>query len=298
MVTVNLRPALDPTSQAAVRELAEDVAQFDGIAGLSEQPLTQLGNPKYKHAIVWKTHKLAAYAHITPGTTSSAEGKPSHPTTVELIVNPDYRQETIAETVIDTIDKQYPSAQYWAYGNLPAAQALAHKLGAQPARTLLQLRARIADLTLADPSSDVTIRTYQGEADHAGLIAVNNRAFDWHPEQGNWTEEDLTHRLHAPWYDPQGLFIAEKDGNIVGFHWTKIDSTTPHSPGEIYILAVHPDYAGQHIGSALTHAGITYFAQRGLDESQLWVEADNSPALHLYHKVGYTTFATHVAYSK
>ena len=71
------------------------------------------------------------------------------------------------------------------------------------------------------------------------LLRVNAAAFASHPEQGAMSAEDLAVRMAEPWFDPDGLLVAEDPdgGGLLGFHWTKVAQPTV---GEVYVGGVSP----------------------------------------------------------
>lgn len=114
--------------------------------------------------------------------------------------------------------------------------------------------------------------------------------------------EQITERVASDWFDPAGLFLAfdaaagagESDRRpLLGFHWTK---TQGPGLGEVYVVGVDPAAQGRGLGRLLTLAGLHYFAERGVDEVLLYVEGDNTAALHTYERLGFTRYAIDVAY--
>ena len=167
----------------------------------------------------------------------------------------------------------------------------------------LRLRRRIdqlrIDLPLVHHASIPATRPFEPGADDAAFLAVNNRAFEWHPDQSNWTPEDLHARMREPWFDPNGFLLLEIDGTLGGFCWTKIHPAAGDDPelGEIFVIAVDPAFHGRGLGRALTIAGLDHLAARSVHVGMLHVEHDNRPALALYRDLGFVHHDSHCWWS-
>ena len=138
--------------------------------------------------------------------------------------------------------------------------------------------------------------------DEAAWLAVNARAFASHPEQGRWTPADLALREAEPWFDPAGFLLAWRGGpggELLGSHWTKVHlagDVGPEAVGEVYVLGVDPAAQGIRLGRALTDLGLAHLRGRGLAEVLLYVEEDNTAAVALYERTGFTRYAVDVSW--
>ena len=58
--------------------------------------------------------------------------------------------------------------------------------------------------------------------------------------------------------------------------------------GEIYVIAVDPSFVGHGFGSLLTIAGLESLAAHGATEAMLYVDCNNTAAVAMYEKLGFT----------
>jgi len=178
---------------------------------------------------------------------------------------------------------------WWREGDAAEDAGLEGRLGFALQRELLQMR---RELPTGIP---VTIQTrpFVPGIDDGAFLAVNNRAFAAHHEQSNWDPEALHLREAEPWFAPEGFRLHERDGRLAGFCWTKIHDD---GVGEIYVIAVDPDFTGLGLGKQLTLAGLDSLAERGVEHAMLYVDADNHTAVSLYERLGFATAHTSRAY--
>jgi mycothiol synthase len=181
----------------------------------------------------------------------------------------------------------------WSHVDHPAAARLAEAFGFEATRALWVM-SREAGPVDVPAVEGITIRGYR-DMDADEVVRVNAEAFAHHPEQGSMDAANLAERMAEPWFDPAGLLVADTGEGLLAFHWTK-----QHSPelGEVYVVAVDPAAQGRGLGRAVTAAGLSYLAARGVRRIILYVESDNEPAIATYSRLGFAHTSTHVQYAR
>ncbi|MDJ0713313.1 MAG: GNAT family N-acetyltransferase [Prochloraceae cyanobacterium] len=83
------------------------------------------------------------------------------------------------------------------------------------------------------------------------------------------------------------VWIAIDAGTTVGFVAVKLDSDS--SMGEIYMVAVDPDFQGRGIGTALIEFALDRMKDAGMSVAMVETGADpgHAPARHTYEKAGF-----------
>ncbi len=185
------------------------------------------------------------------------------------------------------------SVRWWTSPASEAADDTARVAGLDPSRDLLHLR-----ISLPAPAPDPSLVTRPfTPADTDRWIALNNRAFAWHPEQSDMTPVRLAAITAESWFDPAGFLLHEREGRLAGFCWTKVHRDHDPLLGEIFVIAVDPDFAGAGLGRELTLAGLDHLHRAGAVIGGLYVESDNTTALAAYRRIGFTLHHIQRAYT-
>ncbi|PQZ96140.1 mycothiol synthase [Arthrobacter sp. MYb227] len=307
-----LKGSPEPEVQLAVHTLVTAAHEADGNPPLSEQTLLQLRTESDPDAI------LGAYAYLQEakdyasgelvGAAIAVLGAAGTPGTLELAVHPAFREDGIATALLESLASRIKLAglRAWAHGNHEGAARLAEQHGFISVRELWRMRlVHGDDIPAPVMPSGTRIRTFNPATDGPAWVAANAAAFAHHQEQGALTLADLQARMAEDWFDPEGFLLAvDEQDTILGFHWTKVhpalasaDSGAGLGLGEIYVVGVTPQAQGTGLGKALTLAGIRHLNSKGLEALMLYVDADNTAAVSLYRKLGFTRWDVDVMYA-
>ena len=301
---LEIKHEMDADDIAHVTELLDAAARADGRRPLSDHLYLDLvggGNPGFAGFLAWEPgheHPIG-YAQVSKGNASHV---------FELVVHPHHRYEmaTIGPEMLDAAlgvvhDEGGGDVNWWVYEPTSAHRSLADAAGMSQTRTLLQMRRPLP----TERHHAIETRDFVPGSDDEAWLRVNNRAFADHAEQGGWTAETFAQRRQEPWFDPTGFRVHERDGRLAGFCWTKVhhgDEGPDHDHaddlGEIYVIAVDPDFHGLGLGSELTLAGLDHLAERGIATGLLYVDAANEGAVRMYERLGFGIHSRNAAFAK
>ena len=262
-----------------VLDLAASVEAEDGAPPLSDQTRSQLDSDTVTHLSARDGDRLVGYAQLDDGS-------------LEIAARPD-----AVAGLLEAVGDEH--LLVWSHGRRSRLIAPLEQAGFVRERELLQLRRPLdaehplpEDPSLAD---DIVVRAFVPGRDDAAWLALNAAAFTHHPEQGGWDDRDLQARIAESWFEPDGFLLAERDGALIGFHWTKIHDD---GTGEVYVLGVSPEAQGLGLGRGLLVRGLHHLARRQCPAVLLYVDGDNAPAVHLYGRDGFTTYDLDVQWGR
>jgi mycothiol synthase len=294
---------MDDRDIAEVTSLLDAAARADGRRPLSDHlylDLVRGGDDGFAGLVAWEPghEHPVAYAQISKGNGTHV---------FELVVHPHHRYEmaTIGPELMDSAlavirAEEGGSVHWWVYEPTSAHQTLAADAGMVQERTLYQMRRSLP----AERHATIETRAFVPGEDDEVWLSVNNRAFADHAEQGGWTLDTFCSRQQEDWFDPEGFRMYEIDGRVAGFCWTKVhheghEMTDPDHRGdlgEIYVIAVDPDFHGRGLGSELTLAGLDHLTSRGIRTAMLYVDAANENAIAMYRRLGFDVHSTNAAF--
>lgn len=294
MLDVAAARAWRPDDVTAARALVERIAR-----GRAQRPLSD------EHWLALTTASADVAAAVTArddrrvvGFAQAVRGNDA--CSLELVVDDDHpERSTVAEAVLGaTLDALRNDTaatglvHFWMSAPSPDDDRLARAAGLAPVRRLFQMRRPLP----TDRPVEVATRAFRPGQDEAAWLAVNNRAFAGHPEQGGWDHDDLTRRQAESWFDAEGFRLHERDGRLAAFCWTKLHHDQDPVLGEIYVIGVDPDFQGLGLGRQLTLAGLESIASRGVEQGMLYVDESNASAVSMYERLGFTVHHIDVAY--
>jgi mycothiol synthase len=200
--------------------------------------------------------------------------------------------EEVAAWTVEQAVSQHPDWEIW-----PGVNSLDSRLqsawivqGFEFLRRYYTMRLRASDFKYSQSIAGVEIRAMKISDDelvqawyHSHQDSFSNH-FGFVPRTlENWRK--LT--LEAGFIDPEGVFLAYKNGKVVGYCQCT-DEYAHEDKGFISLIGVNHEYQGQGIGEALLKAGISHSFTKGYKVIELSVDTGNeSGALKLYEKVGF-----------
>ena len=274
-----------PALATRILAIGEQTSVHDGVSPLNEQGLRILaGQLPGHHVVAHNGDQLVGYAQVDVSDLSA-----------QLFVIPDARRQGIGRALAELANRQVDRLEWWSFGTLAPARALAASMGLRPVRGLLKMAIDPTDTDLPDPGAapeGATISTFT-EADIDDLVRVNALAFADHPEQGQMSRKDVEDKMAEDWFEADGLFLArDGTGQLLGYHWTKLVEEQhpqfgPRAIGEVYVIGVHPFENGRGLGRHLLAVGLRHLARRKAALIELYVEAENDRVVQMYERAGF-----------
>ncbi|CAN5767506.1 mycothiol synthase [soil metagenome] len=287
--TLEIKRQLDGHDLAAVSELLSVAERADGHRAVDDHrwlDMAQGGRASYAGLVAWET------GHDHPvGYTQLSRGRQSW--ALDMVIDPHHRYDALdigpemLRAALDLIASEGGGhVHLWVYQPTAAHDEIAARVGLRRGRDLRQMR---RPLPASSPEAELAVRPFRPGHDEAQWLEVNNRAFAWHPEQGGWDTETLAAHLAEPWFDAEGFLLHERDGRLAGFCWTKVHREHHPPLGELYVVAVDPDFQSLGLGRALVVAGLDWLHRTGgLTLAMLYVDAAAHRAAGLYESLGFT----------
>lgn len=317
---ITIATTLDQPLRHELEKLLAVVEEAEGAHPLGERKRIQLAAdaPNWTGVLARAdSGELIGYAHVRwgPADPPSTDTGVRPRATVETAVHPGHddpvglTKKLLAEARTAVARAGGGLVHVWAHRVIdPAATTIAHTDFAVDRVLAVMTRDLPRRPEVPEPPERVQLRSYHPGPDDTELLRVNNAAFAGHPEQGDWDADTLAQRRALEWFDPEGVVLAWRDGELLGFHWTKRHppgagdapraTNDEEAPvGEIYVLAVHPEAQGLGLGRLLLAAGLAHLHDRGCRVALLYADTAQTGPMGLYESEGFTTRHYEVCYA-
>jgi mycothiol synthase len=284
----------------SLQQLIDAATEVDGHEPIGEHKFLRLrqdDDPAVAF-LAYESEELVGYAHtLTFGAGDTRR------VSCEMVVHPDRRRAGIGRTLMDRVIRHAGAEgaqrlDLWAYNDSPASRRIAEQFGMTGTRRLLHMHRHPGPPPVVAHPEGVTIRPFRPGEDDETWLDLNNRIFAGHPENGDWTLEDLRARMARPWFRAEDLLMLEADGVPAGFCWLKVeDRRDEGSVGEIYVIGTAPEYHGRGLGRYVLGEGLRHLSEREVDTVAVYVDESNVRAVALYWSFEFHHHHVDVMYS-
>ncbi len=110
--------------------------------------------------------------------------------------------------------------------------------------------------------------------------------------QDSWQEKKRI-AIEEELQNLDSVFVAEQDGEVVGFITTKLSGDT----GRIPNLGLDSAYRGRGLGRALIDHALNFFKEQGLSLARIETMEQNEIGQNLYPKMGFVEVARQIHYA-
>jgi mycothiol synthase len=292
---------LEGTHLEQLPELIEASTRADGHEPLGEHKFLRIqrGDDLAIGLLAYEGGQLAGYAH----TLAYGEGHDRR-VSCEFVVHPRERGRGVGRLLLSNAIEHARahgahSMDVWAYNDSKASARIAALAGFEPKRRLLHLHRHLAGVPKLQAPDGAVVRPFRPGIDDVAWLALNNRIFSGHPENGCWTLDDLRARLAQPWFDAQDFLVLDVGGAMAGYCWLKVEERgTEGRVGEIYVIGTAPEYRGRGLGKYLVATALSHLRARNVNIAAIYVDEANTSAVALYEQSGFHYHHVDVCYSR
>lgn len=284
-----------------LRRLLSAATLADSHEPLGEHKFLRLqrGDDLSLAMLAFEDGALEGYAHtVTYGDGTDRRAS------CELVVDPSARRRGVGrlllgQAVASAQEKGAHRLDLWAYNDNEPSQRMAAQFGFSPARRLLHLHRHMRSAPQALSVPGAVIRSVRPGVDDKRWLALNNRIFAGHPENGRWTLDDLHARMAQPWFRADDVLMLEVDDVLAGFCWLKVEERPSEGRvGEIYVIGTAPEYQGRGLGRYLLACALRRLRERDADAAAIYVDQSNEAAVALYTSSGFHYHHVDVCYTR
>jgi len=134
---------------------------------------------------------------------------------------------------------------------------------------------------------EMTVEAFDGVSIDQGIERLYGtiNGHDWQWRKARHIDADVAR-------ESEGIFVAEEDGQVVGFisTWQDIEAGVGHIPNMVIV----PEYRGRGLGRTFIQHALEHFRKSGLSCARIETLVQNEVGNHLYQSCGFREVARQI----